>query len=367
MRDVIVVIGGYGHVGATLCQSLGERFPGKVYAAGRSLERAQQFTRRTEGKVKPLQIRLQDGFEPDLLERVKLVVMCLDQSDTAFVRYCFQQGIHYVDISANGAFLDQVEALREVATANQATAVLSVGLAPGLTNLLARQAVDQLDAAQAIDISIMLGLGDQHGKAAIEWTVDNLRSDFQVTVDEKTKTVSSFTEGKDIDFGLALGKKRAYRFNFSDQHIIPRTLDVPTVSTRLCFDSNGITRILALLRRAGLFRLLHVQAVRRAVVALFGKLRFGSEMFAVSIDAYGLKDQLKTTIQYRLQGKQEAAFTAQVAAAVAARVYRNELPYGVYHTEQVLDWGTLAQDITFTYEQLFIYNGEEVFHHVYEG
>ncbi|KIV54297.1 hypothetical protein AM501_18810 [Aneurinibacillus migulanus] len=72
MKEHIVVVGGYGRVGQTICRELGELYPGKVYAAGRSLECAEQFSRTTGRKVRP-----------------------------------------YVDISANDSFLTQVEELRE--------------------------------------------------------------------------------------------------------------------------------------------------------------------------------------------------------------------------------------------------------------
>lgn len=47
--------------------------------------------------------------------------------------------------------------------------MLSIGLAPGLTNLLAAHAHRLLDEVTELDIFIMLGLGDRHGKAAMEW------------------------------------------------------------------------------------------------------------------------------------------------------------------------------------------------------
>lgn len=33
MKDNIVVVGGYGHVGKMICKELGDLHPGKVYAA----------------------------------------------------------------------------------------------------------------------------------------------------------------------------------------------------------------------------------------------------------------------------------------------------------------------------------------------
>lgn len=335
MKDEIIMVGGYGHVGQTICRELAALYPGKVFAAGRSLDRAEQFSRSTGGQVRPLQLNIKETADPAMLDRVKLVVMCLDQTDTTFVRACLETGTHYVDISANGSFLTQVEGLHAEAASGRSTAVLSVGLAPGLTNLLAHHARQQMDRTNTIDISIMLGLGDQHGKAAIEWTVDNLGTDFSV-VRESSKTVAaSFTDGQTTDFGTKLGHKKAFRFDFSDQHTLPRTLGVPTVSTRLCFDSAAVTGMMAWLRASGAFRLLKFGPVRDTFVSLFGKMRLGSELFAVKIDARGEKFGESALVECFLQGKNEASITAKVAATVANAVYRDSFSYGVYHIEQL--------------------------------
>lgn len=341
MKNDIVVVGGYGHVGKMICRDLGELYPGKVYAAGRSFSRAEQFSSTTNGKVRPLQLNIKEAVDPDILKDVKLVVMCLDQADTEFVRTCFKSGIHYVDVSANDSFLSQLEGLHEEAAASHATAVLSIGLAPGLTNLLAHRAKQLMDQTNVIDIFIMLGMGDQHGQAAIEWTVDNLSTDFGVVKDGSRVVVSSFTDGKKTDFGSELGRRKAYRFNFSDQHALTRTLDVPFISTRLCFDSNAVTGLLAWLRALGMFRLLKLKTIRKAAIQLFGKMRFGKEMFAVKVDAWGKRGQEDVLVESFLQGINEAKITAKVAASVADRVYRSALSHGVYHIHQLFELESL--------------------------
>ncbi|MCE5171600.1 saccharopine dehydrogenase NADP-binding domain-containing protein [Paenibacillus profundus] len=335
MKDNIVVVGGYGHVGKMICKELGDLYPGKVYAAGRNVERAEQFCRSTSGKVKPLKLNVQEAADPNMLARAKLVIMCLDQSDTAFVRSCFNSGTHYVDVSANRAFLAQVEQRQEEAAANGATAILSVGLAPGLTNLMALQAQQLMDETKSIDISIMLGMGDQHGQAAIEWTVNNLNTSFEVIQDGRPITVASFTDGKHIDFGADWGRRAAYRFNFSDQQTLPRTLGVPTVSTRLCFDSAAVTALIAEARAAKMFSLLKVEWIRRAVVRSFGMMRIGEETFAVKIDARGCKAGEDAWVECFLHGKNEAEITARVAVFAANAVYGSSFPHGVYHMEQL--------------------------------
>ncbi|WP_405111264.1 saccharopine dehydrogenase NADP-binding domain-containing protein [Paenibacillus sp. FSL K6-1217] len=335
MKTDIVVIGGYGHVGSQICRILGAQHPGKVYAAGRNLQRAEEFSRSTGGNVKPLQLSADLPLDPKLLEKVKLVVMCLDQQDTRLAEACLQSGTHYVDISASGDFLTKLHRLDAVKHKLKAAAVLSVGLAPGLTNLLAARAVQELDRTERIDISIMLGLGDSHGQAAMEWTVDNLGAGFEITEHGRPRTTSSFTEVKAADFGFELGTHRAYRFPFSDQMTLPQVLEVPSVSTRLCFDSRSMTSAAALLRRTGLSRLLGNPTLRNLAVKAFTRFRFGSEHYAVKVDAYGMKDGQPASREYGITGVHEAAITAATAAGVALKLYESAPSPGVYHIEQL--------------------------------
>src|SRR4030095_227327 len=116
MKTDIIVVGGYGHVGGQICEQLAIQYPGRVYAAGRSLERAQQFCKKIGGRVMPLRLAVGEPLEEKVLERVKLVVMCLDQTDTAFAKACLLAGTDYVDVSANGAFLEAMEQMSETTT-----------------------------------------------------------------------------------------------------------------------------------------------------------------------------------------------------------------------------------------------------------
>ncbi|MGF9909161.1 saccharopine dehydrogenase family protein [Brevibacillus porteri] len=335
-KDRIVVVGGYGHVGATICEKLGNAYPGRVYAAGRSLEKAEAFCRKADGKVLPLQLDIHKPLDQSLLEKVKLVVMCLDQTDTAFVEECVRNGTHYLDISANGHLLTQIEQWgSQTETVNMGTAVLSVGLAPGLTNLLAGEAHRLLDQVSELDIFIMLGLGDRHGKAAIEWTVDNLCTSYEVINKHQRVTVESMTEGKLVDFGPELGEKHAYRFPFSDQQTLARTLNVPTVSTRLCFDLDGMTRVVAALRSIGICRLLQQPKVREATIEAFGRWKMGDDRFAIKVEARGKRGTSEAKVECLLFGRDQSNMTAMVAAAVAKSLYEETFSPGVHHLEQL--------------------------------
>lgn len=334
-RDLIAVIGGYGHVGSQISRSLAAQYPGRILAAGRNYRKAEAFSRTLNGTVMPMEIDIASPPDPKKLERIALVIMCLDQHDTGWTEAILSQGIHYIDISADYRFLSRVEALHPLAEAHGATAVLSVGLAPGFTNLLARQATELLDSTERIDISIMLGLGDTHGRAAIEWTLDNYRLDFQTMEEGRTQQRRSFSHGQRIFFGPKAGTRKAYRFNFADQHIVPRTLQIPRVDTRLCFDSVMVTALFALLKRTGAARLLGVPSIRNRAASAMASVRIGKPAFAVKVDGYGLKDGSAAHAECFFSGTQEAQVTAHAAVQLAGRLVERKQNAGVYHIEQL--------------------------------
>ncbi|MCV4230304.1 saccharopine dehydrogenase NADP-binding domain-containing protein [Virgibacillus sp. LDC1] len=341
MKERIVVVGGYGHVGRILCEELGEKYPGLVYAAGRNLERAERFSRETGGKVLPMRLDMEQPVMESEWERIRLVVMCLDQADDAWVGACIRSGTNYVDISAKAEFLNQVSKWRGAAEESRSTAILSVGLAPGLTNLMASWASKGLDVTESIDISIMLGLGDRHGKAAVEWTVDNLLSNFQVMEDHRLRTVASFSEGRAVHFGGKIRRKPVYRFPFSDQSTLPHTLEVPNVSTRLGFDSSPLTSILAGFRSSGLYHLLKVKWIRKAAVQAFMNIQMGSDDVALKVEAQGKRQGNSSTVECLLVGRDQSKLTARVAAMVADAVYSGKMACGVFHIEQVFELASM--------------------------
>ena len=196
MKRDIVVIGGYGQVGQVVCRELGALYPGKVYAAGRSYSKAKRFSDATGGNVLPLQLDVNERLPAAVFREAALVVMCLDVRHTGVVQACVDHGVDYIDITADYSAMASIEKLR----AAESTVVLSVGLAPGITNMLVKRGKQKLDTVLQADIYVLLGLGEAHGRAAIEWTLDNLAADFSVVEQGAARQTASFSEGKKTRF-----------------------------------------------------------------------------------------------------------------------------------------------------------------------
>ena len=317
VRDVLV-IGGYGAVGSVVCERLAEAIPGRVVPAGRNLDAAEALARRI-GSPRAVRVDLADPATlVAALDGVGLVVLAVEPGDDRVARACLARGVSLVDVSASREQLEATEALDEVARDAGAAAVLSVGVAPGLTNLLARRAHDLVGGAQEIDVAVVLGGGEAHGADAIRWTVDGL--------------VGPQPDGGARQVLLpGLGRRTVHPFDFSDQHTLRRTLDVPHVTTRFALDSRLLTASVFGARRAGVLRAFRGGRGRRALASVVAAVHVGGDRFALAATArHGDRE-----VQVSLVASGQGRVTGLVAAEVALAVLAGHVAPGVRHVEQV--------------------------------
>ncbi len=339
MKGNILVVGGYGGVGRFISAALGDRFPGQVVVAGRNLQKAQDFASETNNKVVPakLDISSMDEVGSFLDDNVDLVVMCVENRDTRFVEQCIDRGIHYVDISATYELLSQIESLDGKAQEHGSTVLLSVGFAPGLTNLLASQCTAMLDEVHNLDIFLLLGMGEVHGESSNQWVLDNLNSEYHVRQSGEGKRVQAFGEYKQTVFPVDIGKRAAFRFDFSDQHTVVRTLGIDSASTWACFDSAFLTWFFYVEKKLGLLNLLRIAAVKRMYLKLLGSMQMGSDLFIAQVVADGTANGEPTSYTCSVSGHGEGRITGLVAAEVADHLYTSTTPPGVFHIDQIFD------------------------------
>jgi saccharopine dehydrogenase (NAD+, L-lysine-forming) len=325
LRFTVLIVGGSGSVGSKAAELLAASGDVRVIVAGRSLQKAQAVAARFGGKARHIDLARKDSWD-GALSAVDLALVCMDQRDAGFAGHVLSRSIHYVDITADDRFFRAVEALPEEAV--RATAVLSVGLAPGITNLLALDAASRLDKVESIEIGLLLGLGDSHGQAAVDWTMREIfapRSEGSVA----------------MDFGLPWGRRRAHWMDFADQHALRRTMPGVTVTTRLAFDSRLVTATLFALGAA--FR--NSETMMRLASRLSPNVSFGSDACVAVAEALGTKDGEPAAAAVRFSARKEAEVTAHVAAIVVRLVLEREERNGVFHVHQLFEPASLLATI----------------------
>lgn len=310
----ILVIGGYGHVGRKIARRLVAA--GRlVTLAGRNGAKARAVATQLGCEGTTLDIDHPESWtEP--LSTATVVICCLDTRSAELTRAVLERGARYIDISATDAVLRRIEQLDGLAREQGTLAVLSVGLAPGLTNLLAQEARAQCPEAIRFRIGVLLGLGDSHGPAAIDWTLRRL---------------APLAPGDILPmrFGRDRRALPSIPFDFSDQHSLMRR-GFPDVETRLALASPLISPLTLKL----LVWMAGRPALRKALATSIPFLQIGSDRAALVVEAYTENDELPAC-RLTLEGREEAEITAAIAAEIALRV-EDMRDQGVRHVDELL-------------------------------
>lgn len=328
MKDKILIIGGYGAVGRIISEKLSALYPGNVIIAGRNFEKASLLSSQLGNSITPHRLDICDWKEEDVPQGVGFVIMCVDVPAMDFVEYCIFKGIHYMDITPTTNITQNIEKLDSLAKANQVSVVLSVGIAPGISNLLAQHAHNTRPDLQNIDIYILFGLGEKHGDAGYRWVFENMTDRYPLASREKDETIGTLSLPKKTQL---LGKRTFYSFNFADQHTVLRTTNTRQVITRLAFDSRASTRLLYLLHRMHLLKPF-IKRIQKLMPKMEKYGQMGSDVYAIKAVAWLESGSYECSVV----GNKEVDLTAYVATEVAKRVYEQPLRPGVLHINELI-------------------------------
>lgn len=340
MTAPIVIVGGYGLVGRLLAERLAPQHPGRVVIAGRDSTRAAKTAATLGHGARAVRL---DAADPESVrhlvttERPELVLACAPKTEKALVGGCVDAGVHYADVSADGAGIEAVEKLDPFAAHTGATVVLSVGIAPGVTNLLAAQVCSSFDEVERLDLGVRLGIADEHGAAALDWTLENLAVPFSVVHNGEIRPQRPFVARRHLDFGDG-HRSVAAAFNFPEQRSLARTLDIPTVRSWLTLEPRAVHLAAVVAARSGTARVFGSAKVRSPAVTAMGAGPHQQGRFAVCAEASGVRDGQSQSVAAWFAGTGEAAMTAEVAAGVATRLLDGDQPPGVRHIEQLPGW-----------------------------
>lgn len=329
-RENILIVGGYGEVGGKIAKLLLQDYPNKVWIAGRDMQKAEQFCIQLNHLVSPMQLDVSKPVKPKQLANIALVIMCLEQKDTAFAELCLAQGILYIDITASYTFLKKLELLHPVAVQHQSTAIMSVGMAPGLTNLMAMYVAQQKTSVEKLHISILLGAGDTHGNAAIHWILDQLNKQYTIKNDSHSK-ITNFTNKRSIHFS-DIGQRSVYQFNFSDQHTLSKHFPQGQIVTRMGFDVEWLNRFVSFLQKSRLSTILKINKMRHILTSLIQKVKIGSSVCAIKVEAI---EKNTPPVSLSFVDYDESLVTAKIAATVATELLEKKHPAGTYHIEEL--------------------------------
>jgi hypothetical protein len=276
-----------------------------VVAAGRNTGRADAVIDLDDPALAAYRATLSD---------IDVVVNASGAENPRLAAFAGESGCAFIDISATAGYLDQLRQLPP-----HRPIIVDVGLAPGLTNLLAVAVHTQARTPGPIDLTVVLGAGERHGVAATDWSYRLLGAHFH----DDDRRIRNYTQPEKFTLPGHRRPRRLVRLDFSDQHTLRRELNVP-VRTFFGLDSRFATAALAVLTwlpgasRAP--RGLHLPGTDQWIVLALG--HDGTARWA--------------------HGRGQSRATAVIAAAATSRAPR--APHGVHPVHHILALDDLPAD-----------------------
>lgn len=272
-----ILIVGAGAVASVLTKYLiKDRSISKIICGSKDIKRARQFISR-EGKVKLISL---DASRPAEIIKVArganlIINASLPRFNENIMMAALKVGAHYQDLASQLADLKTPEQLKFHNQFKKAKLVglVNTGVAPGITNLLAREAVDKLDSVEEIRLRLL-----EEQKASelifawsVETTLDDLTAPPLVYQNGKFIFTKPFGDQETYQFLHPLGKRQMFSIYGDEVATLPRYLKVKNVN----FKSSGTDIEFAkAIYRLGLFNKKPISFGGRSIIPVkfFSKL-----------------------------------------------------------------------------------------------
>src|SRR3989441_2541837 len=251
----IIVLGGAGAMGRIAVRTLSEyEDVDQVTIADYNEERAHEVAADlNSSKIQVKQIDVNDSERlSQLLHGSHVVLNAVEYIyNLPVLEACIQEKVHYADLGGLFHMTCKLMDMGPQVEAAGITAILGMGGTPGITNLLARAAVDKLDRVDSI--RVQLGCSDATPSTAplvapysIRTILDECTKEAQVFQDGAWYPQQPLTGEEEMVFPLPVGRATAMYSLHSECATFPlsfRNKGIRHVSFKIAFPTDFITKL----------------------------------------------------------------------------------------------------------------------------
>ncbi|MEZ2229293.1 MAG: saccharopine dehydrogenase family protein [Microcoleus sp.] len=235
MANRVLIIGGRGRIGSSVALDLVTHTDAEITVTGREAEGSIGDGLPPE-RVQYLPLNIADSTVlREAVSSSNLVIHTagpFHYRDASVLKTCIEAGVNYTDVSDSRSFTHRALDLREIAQKAGITAIINTGIFPGISNSMVRRDVEQLDTAEHIHLSYVVGGSGGAGVTVMRTTFLGLQTPFDVWKNGNWQQVKPYTDRETIEFPAPYGKTGVYWFDMPEVMTLPETFPVKTVITK---------------------------------------------------------------------------------------------------------------------------------------
>lgn len=229
-RHRVLIIGGTGRIGSCVAQDIAQHTDAQITVTGR------QAIAPRLGNFPVLRLDLADRQQLQAaIAAHDLVIHCAGPfryRDQRVLQTCIDKKVNYIDVGDDPQFCQQALALKAEAIAAGVTAIVSSGVFPGISNSMARQAVEQLDQAETIHLSYVVAGSGGAGVTVMRTTFLELQHSFNAWICGQWQQVKPYSQREIVEFPAPYGRAGVYWFQTIEGATLPLTFPVKNVITK---------------------------------------------------------------------------------------------------------------------------------------
>jgi saccharopine dehydrogenase-like NADP-dependent oxidoreductase len=239
-----IVLGGYGAIGRVVVRDLFE---------------SHRHNRITVADYRPMQLirssRVRtvfaDAAKPAMLKKLfhghSVVINCTQHDFNLHVmRAALPADVHYIDLGGLFHWTRQQLKLDRQFQRAGLTAILGIGCAPGITNVMTRAAVEKLDRAESVQIRV--GSRDFNPSPGFPYSAQTIREELTLTpwiVERgKFREVKPRTGWELVKFPAPVGPQWVVRARHSEVATLPITFKLKQCDFKVGFDRQFVRDVL---------------------------------------------------------------------------------------------------------------------------
>jgi saccharopine dehydrogenase-like NADP-dependent oxidoreductase len=243
MTQKVLILGGSGRIGSQVAADLLAHTAVDVILAGRTLEAGQKVCQAlnntiagaTQPRCRFIALNLNDwrALQPEIAQS-DLVIHCagpFHRRNAIVLKHCIDAGVNYVDVSDHPSFTCKAIALKAKAEAAGITAIVNTGIFPGISNSMVRRDIEQLDQADQVHLSYVVGGSGGAGLTVMRSTFLGLQRPFEAWINGKRERIQPYSKREVLDFPH-YGNVGVYWFDMPESFTVADTFPVRTVVTK---------------------------------------------------------------------------------------------------------------------------------------
>ncbi len=265
------------------------------------------------------------------LDTVDLVIVATQQIDPLIQCQCIAQGIDSIDLSVDPRFIEKALALNATID-NRSTHIVTGGLFPGLSGILASEVNTASQQEEPIDVGLLQSVHGTNGRTGVADMLQIFDQDVDFVTKESATRYSGFSHKNQFALPKPFFNRALRLTNFVERDILRRKGVLSNYWT--AFDKESFNTLISFLKKIGFLKFFKHPKLRSVLGTVIAKEKQSTEHIALCARNARHAILLTLSSDYEATGSCAIAFSKLLLSG-GVRCGAVKFPFEVFALDEI--------------------------------